>query len=372
MSQNIFIVAGEHSADLYASLLIREMRAQGFGGEVFVAAGPLSEAAGATVLIDMMKGATVGLVEVLHNFSAIKENLRTIKKFISMKRPSLVVLLDMPDFNIRLGKFAKSLDIPVVYYVSPQVWAWRRGRIQAIAEFVKKMLVLFEFEVSLYRTAGVNAVWVGHPVVDVVTAAKPADLREEFKLEKSRPLIGMLPGSRLSQMKSLLPIYFRVMREIVMREPQARFAIALPHGASIPSYVRIPKNIEGFFQVFSGRTYDVMHSCDALVCSSGTSNLEAMLFRKPFVVTYRVHPFSAMVAPILVPLRHYCIVNILAGKTVVPELYQNKSVPRRISDELRKLMCNRQMVRDFDQIIPKLGLAGASSRAAREILLALA
>ncbi len=254
------------------------------------------------------------------------------------ERPDLVILIDFPDFNLRLAKHAHQRDIPVLYYISPQVWAWRSGRVKQIARWVKKMIVFFTFEVPIYEQAGVDVDWVGHPLIDI---ARPTLSREEafrrFGLDLHRQTIGLLPGSRASEIERLLPTLLDAARILHQEIPTLQFLI--PLASSVPKAMVSPFLEETFpVTLIEGQTYDVMNISDLLITASGSATLEGAILGIPMVIIYKVSRLSYWIGRALIHVDHIGLVNLVAGERIVPELIQKDANPQRIAEEALRIL----------------------------------
>jgi lipid-A-disaccharide synthase len=296
-----------------------------------------------------------------------------LKKSLDRERPDLIILIDFPDFNLRLAKIAHRRGIPILYYVSPQVWAWRPKRIKLIARLVKKMIVLFPFEVPLYEAAGVDVEWVGHPLLDTVRPALSKEKAfQQLGLDPKRRTIGLLPGSRMHEVERLLPPLL-ASADVLQREiPDLQFVVPLAPG--IPKTILSPwmKNISVPVIVVEGFTYDAMNLSELLIAASGTATLEGAILGKPMVIIYKVSLPSYWVGRALIRVDHIGLVNLVAEKEIAPELIQRDVNPQRIADEafriLRDPLLSRKMVESMGEVRQKLGEPGAAQRAAHIVL----
>lgn len=369
-SKKVLLVAGEASGDLHGSHLVKaiqsidpEIRFFGVGGEGL-------KKAGMELLYPSQSLSVVGITEVFLKLRAILKALQGLKKSMDRERPDLLILIDFPDFNLWLGKIAHRRGVPILYYISPQVWAWRPGRVKLIARLVKKMIVLFPFEVPLYEAAGVDVEWVGHPLLDIVkpTLSKKEALRQ-FDLDPNRRTIGLLPGSRIHEIERLLPPLLDSAHLLQEELPDLQFVIPLAPG--LPKTLLSPwmKNISVPLKIVEGFTYDVMNLSELLIAASGTVTLEGAILEKPMIIIYKVSVPSSWVARALVRLDHIGLVNLVAEKEIAPELLQGDVQPRRIADEalriLRDPLLSRKMAESMREVRQKLGEPGAAQRAAQ-------
>lgn len=367
-TMRILIVTGEASSDLYGSLLARELRALRPDVQLDGAGSDRMAAQGVTIVDDPTKYASIGIVEAFKNFKHYRNLMRVLTERLATHRPDVVVLIDFPDFNLRFGPRAKALGIPVVYYISPQVWAWRESRVRDIAALVRKMLVIFPFEVEFYKKAGVDAEFVGHPLCDIV-AERPGvkTLCTELGFYPGAPVVGLLPGSRRKQFDTLGPMMVDAARLIERDVPNVKFVVA---GARTISDEHL-KSL-GLPYVHD-RTADVLETADAVITASGTATVEAALHGTPMVVTYWVNPVAAMLLGPFIKIDNYAMVNILAGRTIVPELYQKKATPENLARATVAILRGgaAEMKKGLAEVKAKLGGPGAGRRAAEAILSAV-
>ena len=372
-SKKILLVAGEVSGDLHGSHLVEAIQSIDPEIQFFGVGGEGLKRVGMKLLYPSQSLSVVGITEVLLKLRPILRALRGLKKSLDRERPDLIILIDFPDFNLRLAKIAHRRGIPILYYVSPQVWAWRPKRIKLIARLVKKMIVLFPFEVPLYEAAGVDVEWVGHPLLDTVRPALSKEKAfQQLGLDPKRRTIGLLPGSRMREVERLLPTLL-ASADVLQREiPDLQFVVPLAPG--IPKTILSPwmKNISVPVIVVEGFTYDAMNLSDLLIVASGTATLEGAILGKPMVIIYKVSLLSYWIARALIRVDHIGLVNLVAEKEIAPELIQRDVNPRRIADEafriLRDPLLSRKMVESMGEVRQKLGEPGAAQRAAHIVL----
>jgi len=369
-SKKILLVAGEVSGDLHGSRLVEAVQRIDPDIEFFGIGGEGLERAGMKLLYPSQSLSVVGITEVFFKLRAILKALQGLKKSIDRERPDLVILIDFPDFNLRLAKMAQRKGIPILYYIGPQVWAWRPRRIKLIARLVKKMIVLFPFEVPLYQAAGVDVEWVGHPLLDIV---KPTLSREkafqQFGLDPRRRTVGLLPGSRKHEVERLLPPLLASAHLLQKEIPDLQFVIPLAPGLPKTLLLSRMGNISVPVAVVEGFTYDVMNLSELLIVASGTATLEGAIVGKPMIIVYKVSFLSYWVGRALIRLDHIGLVNLVAEKEIVPELIQKDVNPQQIADEafriLRDPILSRKMAESVNKVRQKLGELGAAERAAR-------
>jgi len=369
-SKKILLVAGEVSGDLHGSRLVEAVQRIDPDIEFFGIGGEGLERAGMKLLYPSQSLSVVGITEVFFKLRAVLKALQGLKKSIDRERPDLVILIDFPDFNLRLAKMAQRKGIPILYYIGPQVWAWRPRRIKLIARLVKKMIVLFPFEVPLYQAAGVDVEWVGHPLLDIV---KPTLSREkafqQFGLDPRRRTVGLLPGSRKHEVERLLPPLLASAHLLQKEIPDLQFVIPLAPGLPKTLLLSRMGNISVPVAVVEGFTYDVMNLSELLIVASGTATLEGAIVGKPMIIVYKVSFLSYWVGRALIRLDHIGLVNLVAEKEIVPELIQKDVNPQQIADEafriLRDPILSRKMAESVNKVRQKLGELGAAERAAR-------
>ncbi len=372
--KKIMIMSGEASGDLHGANLAREIRSADSSVVLFGVGSTHMRDAGVQLLADASEISVVGISEVISRLGVIYRVLGMLKRFLREKRPDVLVLIDFPDFNIMLGKAARKLGIPVVYYISPQVWVWRKGRIKTLARLVRTMIVVFPFEVPLYQEKGVDVRFVGHPLTDVVRCDISAgEARKSLALDPDRRTIALLPGSRRTEIQYLLPDMIAAAAVLHARFPDLQFVLPVAHTLD-PAWVR------GFtrqgpvpVQVVDGRVYEVLKAADAAIVTSGTATLETALMAVPMVIIYRISRLTySIISKMVGGVDHVGLVNIVAGERLVPELIQQQANPQRIADHIATILDDRvyrdRVLNGLLDVRRKLGGAGASARAARVVL----
>jgi lipid-A-disaccharide synthase len=368
--KKVMMVTGEASGDLHGAHLLEAIRQIDPGIQFFGMGGEALRRTGMNLLYHNQSLSVVGITEVLLKLRSIRKALRGLKQALDLEKPDLVILIDFPDFNLRLAKFASRRGIPVFYYISPQVWAWRSGRVRLIARWVKKMVVFFAFEVPIYKAAGVDVEWVGHPLLDVVkpTLSKD-DALQRLGLDPRRRTIGLLPGSREREVERLFPILLATAHLLQKEIPGLQFVI--PLASSLPKTTLSPwmKKTLLPVKVVEGLTYDVMNLSELLIMSSGTATLEAAILGKPMVIIYKVSFISYWIGRALVHVKHIGLVNLVAGKGIAPELIQKDATPKRIAKEALRILndpaLRQEMTESMIEVRQSLGEPGAVQRAAR-------
>jgi lipid-A-disaccharide synthase len=374
--KKILIIAGEASGDLHGSNLVKALKEQDPSITVYGVGSRRMREAGVTMLADASEISVVGATEVLTHIGAIYSIYTKLKRFLREERPDLLVLIDFPDFNILTGKAAKKLGIPVLYYISPQVWAWRKGRVKTIAKIVETILVVFPFEVELYRATGVDVRFVGHPLADVVDSPYTRDeARKQLGLAQDRRTIAILPGSRRKEIMHLLPGMLAAAKLLQGRFPDIQFILPVAPTLEQDFVKRFVDESGVPVTVIDGRVYDVLRASDAAIVTSGTATLETGLMAVPMVIVYRASRLTYWIGKLLVSVRNFGLVNIVAGRAVVPELLQDDATPERIAEELGSILADpekhRRITEELVNVRTVLGAGGASQRAAavvRELL----
>lgn len=367
----LFVSCGEPSGDLYAGELVRELRARVPGLEVFGLGGDRLAGQGAELLAHIKDLAVVGLLEVVAHLRALRRVFVRVLSEVERRQPDVAVLVDYPDFNLRLARQLRQRGVRVVYYVSPQVWAWRRGRLDSIRKTVARMLVIFPFEEALYRDAGVPVTFVGHPLVDLVRPPPdPKSFLERIGLDARKPVVAILPGSRPKEIGHNLPPLMGAVARLVRRRPELQFPLALAPALD-PAVVT---SAIGSLPVLvvANETQGILASCTVAVVASGTATVEAALLGAPMVVVYRLAPLTYLLGRKLVKVPHFAMANLIAGQRVVPEVIQRELTPDRVAAEVQALLddpARRQRMREgLAEVRRRLGPPGASARAAEEVL----
>ena len=358
-NKRVMIIAGEASGDMHAAKLVREVKEKKSDINFYGIGGKNMVEAGVNALVDSADLAVVGLFEVLAHWNTISGALKKMQHLLRTDPPDLLVLTDYPDFNLRLAKTAKECGVKVLFYISPQVWAWRQKRVFKIKKLVNMIAVVFPFEETFYKKYDVPVRFVGHPLIDEIhVSADKKTLRNEFLLDDEKPVIGLFPGSRHSEIKRLLPIIVESAQQIVKEKPDAQFV--LPVASTLKEEDILPyfENVELDMRIISQRSQDVMEVCDAVITVSGTVTLELALLKKPMVVINKISKFSYFFVSRMLKVDHVALCNIVAGKRVVPELIQNDATTTNISKTLLDLINNAktrsEIISEFSSIEEKL------------------
>lgn len=362
--KRIFFSAGESSGDMHGANLIRALRALDPELQCYGYGGPRMAEAGMELRRDLASNAIMGFVEVVKHFGEFKALYHETVRSFEVEPPDCLVVIDYPGFNMQIMKRAHLLGIPVVWYISPQVWAWKRGRIFVIARNADKVLVILPFEERIYKHLGVDCTHVGHPLLDQL-AVTPIEGRY-----RGGTVIALMPGSRAQEIDRHLGVMLEVARGIREKHPDARF-IAPCVDAEREAQV---KSVAGAFplETVVGDTYEILSAARFCLVASGTATVETTLFGVPMIVMYKVAPLTYLLARLLVRVKHIGMVNILAGKRIVPEFVQHEAIAANILPEALALIEDGprrdQMLADLAAVREKLGGPGASRRAAEQIL----
>jgi lipid-A-disaccharide synthase len=367
----ILISAGEASSDMYAARLAIALRER-TGAKFFGMGGPRMAEAGVELLADYHEVAVVGIAEVLHKIPSVVRVQNRLAREAVRRKASLAILVDSPGTHLGVARRLKNHGIPVGYFIGPQVWAWRSGRVRIVKRRVKHMVVIFPFEEKIYRDAGVPVDFVGHPLADVV---KPSMTREEFAarhgLSADRLIVALLPGSRASEVARNFPAILEACEQLTLEmsggsAPQFVHAAAPGLGQAASAGERARALLD--LKRIEGQTYDVLAAADCAIVASGTATIEAALLGTPMVVVYRVAPATAFILRRLVHTPFFSMVNLVAGRPVVPELMQDDFTPAAVAAEVRRLLessaAREEMKSGLAAVRASLGTGGAIERAA--------
>jgi len=360
----ILISAGEASGDLYASRVVEAIRARHPEVEFFGCGGPRMQAAGVRAVVDTSSLAVVGLVEVVAHIPRIWREFRKLVRAAATERPDLAVLTDSPDFHLRLAKKLKSQGIPVVYLIAPQAWAWREGRVRTMRRTIQRLLCIFPFEQDFFQSRGVPTTYIGHPLARIVRPLMTStEFRTKFNLP-DRPIVTLLPGSRHGEVERHMPILLDAVQRI---GTGYTYVLALPPGFGLERSTFWERIRGSSIQVMEGSTWDALAHAEVALAASGTVTIEAALLGAPMVTFYRVNALSWILGRRLVRAPFLSMVNLVAGRRIVPELIQDEMTAQRIADEAGHLLGNPEarnaMRADLAEVARKL----ASDRDPMEI-----
>ncbi len=370
MREHIVIVAGEASGDLHGAHLVRALKRQHPQLEICGVGGSHLRAEGITLLSNSDELAVVGVFEVVKKLKTVWRVYKQLSHYLSDHQPDVLLLVDYPEFNLRLARVAHKIGIPIVYYISPQVWAWRSNRVKLIRRLVTKMIVIFPFEQAFYQSHGVDVEWVGHPLIESV---KPTQSKEAFcqrhALNPAKPIIGLLPGSRESEVERLLAVMLEAAQQIRAHKPDAQFVLPLASSLenstlfqSLPSCVHLVRQ----------QTYEAINAADLVVTASGTVTVETAILETPMIITYIVSPLTYWLGRLFINVPFIGMVNLIANKEIAKELIQTQVTPAAIAREVLTLLAHPERLegirRDLRTVRQKLGEAGAAEKAATVVL----
>ncbi len=369
-SKEIMIVAGEASGDLHGSNLVKEIcnidpfiKFYGIGGE------RLKEA-GTRLIANSSDMAVVGITEVIFKLKFILKVMGLLKKSLREDKPDLLILIDYPDFNLRLARAASKNGIKVFYYISPQVWAWRKKRIKAIEKVVDRMAVILPFETETYDKSELDVNFVGHPLLDVVKEKySRKEALKRFGLEEGLTTVGILPGSREGEVKRLLPEMLTTAEILNKKIASIQFVLPLADTLDFDLVSRINSRHHINIRVIRDNIYDVISISDIVMVASGTATLETALLETPMIIIYKISTLSYYIGKMFINVDNIGLVNIIAGKTIVPEFVQGEATAANMANEISDILTNRSRMdgikQELSRLREKLGSPGAAGRAAR-------
>ena len=361
------IIAGEASGDFHGAKLVEAMRARnnslffcGIGGNAL-------KTAGVRILVDASELAVVGITEVFSKASRILKGIGLTKRLLKSLKPDLIVLIDFPGFNLHVAATAKKLGVPVLYYISPQIWAWRPGRVRKIGQRVNHVAVILPFEEEFYRKHHIPVTFVGHPLLDNHTIPDPASVTQTNNHD---PVVGFLPGSRDREIESLLPLMLTAAKDLLKHNPNIKFIISIAPSiekTAIEALVRT-QGLTSNYELVSDRVENIFSRCSLAVVASGTVTLEAAICGTPIIIAYKISPISALIAKLLVDVKHIGLVNLIAGKEIAPELVQEQATAENIRDAVLHLLGDDGILetqrREMLKVRKLLGGPGASAQVA--------
>jgi lipid-A-disaccharide synthase len=366
--KEIMLVVGEASGDIHGANLIKALRTRDPTLKAYGVAGEQLGQTDFEALFSVSKLTGMGFVELAGNLGNVWRAYRLLRRTLRQRRPNLLILVDFPEFNLRLAKLAKALHIPVLYYVSPQIWAWRRGRVRQIARWVDQMAVVFPFEVSFYESHGVKVVFVGHPLLDAVHVNEDREtVLSRLGLDPAKPTIALLPGSRHREVSYHLPVMLEASARL-SSEREIQFLVVRADTVDAGELRSMVTRVNLKMPVIDQARYDAVNASDLVWTASGTATLETALLRKPMIIVYRLSWLTYCLARLLVRVDHIGMVNLIAGERLVPELVQADLTAQRLIEESRTLLDNQparsQIIKKLSELREKLGPSGAADRVA--------
>ena len=367
----IMMIAGEASGDLHGAGVVRELKKRKSDIEIYGIGGEKMQAEGMQLIFHVREISFMGFWEVVKHLPLIRSVERTLEAVLSARRPDALVLIDYPGFNLRFAEKARRLGIKIVYYISPQVWAWNPGRVKKMRTMIDKMLVVFPFEVDIYRKFGIDVDFVGHPLLEVLnTPQARTEFCTRYGFDPSQPIVGLFPGSRRQELERIFPPMLGA-AEILTRKYGVQVAVG---AASILAYDFVESFVREDLRVkiIQNAAYDVMANSDVALVASGTATLETACFGRPMVVVYKTSWLSYFIGRLLIRIENIGLVNIVAGKTIVPELIQHQVTAERLADAAGRFLednpLREQTRQALSQVKLRLGTLGASARVADAIL----
>lgn len=371
--KKLMIVTGEASGDLHGAKMLHALKELLPDLKVYGMGGAELETEGMELLFDASRVSVVGISEVFSHLKDIVAAQHCLRRRLATDPPDLLILIDLPDFNLMIAKQAKKRGVKVFYYITPQVWAWRRGRARKLKKYTDKLGVILPFEESFFRRLGVDAEYVGHPLLDSVkTTASRSQFRDQHGLTETAKCVGLLPGSRKKEVDNLLPIFFAT-AEKLQQQSRENLTFFVPKAPTLSLMDLENGGLDRYrdhldVRVIDSDRYTMMAACDCVVAASGTVTLELAILRVPMVVVYKTAPLTYFLGRLLVRLRFFSLVNLIAEKQIVPELLQDEVTPERILHHLLPLLTStsdrQEMIDSLERVGRQLGSSGASTRAA--------
>ncbi len=370
MVKRVMMIAGEASGDLHGSGVVRELRKIDDTIEVYGVGGDRMKREGMSLVYDIRELGFMGFFEVLRHIPFIRTMERTLEQLLKYKRPDVLVLIDYPGFNLRFAAIAKRYNVRIVYYISPQVWAWNRSRVKKMKALVDQMLVIFPFEVDFYREEGINAEFVGHPLMEVLESRLDMpNFVKRYGLEEGKEIIGLFPGSRLQEIENIFPVMLRAAKSVAA---ELNMTVAVGVAPNLEErYFRTFYNTEGV-RFIKGATYELMQNAAFAFVTSGTATLETACFATPMFVVYKTSWLTYLVGRLVVRVKNIGLVNIVAGKQIVPEFIQRRASAGNLKREALRLLRDparlEEMRTELSKIKGMLGAIGASRTVADHIV----
>jgi lipid-A-disaccharide synthase len=369
MKKQILIIAGEASGDMHGAGLVTELRKLYPDIDFYGLGGDRMKATGLEIFYHINQLSFMGFYEVLKNLGFFRQVMKKMTQILDERKPDLAILIDYPGFNLKLAEEIKKREIPLVYYISPQVWAWGKGRIKKIRKLVDKMIVVFPFEEKIYKDAQVDVDFISHPLLDVVkTSLTKDEFRNKLGIKENEILIGLLPGSRIQEIKKMLPTMLSACEIVKLRLKDLKVAVSLAPtiGKNLLESFLTQTRLE--IVLVENFTYDLMRHSDFLLVKSGTSTVEAAIIGTPFLVIYKTGLLTWLVARSLVKVPYIGMVNLVSGKKIVPEFVQYDAKPKRIALEMYNFLTDKEKYQktkdELSEVKEKLGEKGGYKRGA--------
>lgn len=367
----IMMIAGEASGDLHGAGVVRELRRKNPEVDIYGIGGDKMRAEGMDLVYHVRELSFMGFVEVLRHLPVIRSVERTLEALLSARRPDVLVLIDYPGFNLRFAQKAHKVGVRIIYYISPQIWAWNPGRVKTMRGVIDKMLVVFPFEEEIYRHHGIDVEFVGHPLLEVLGEPQSRDnFCRRYGFDPTKPILGLFPGSRKQELERIFPSMLGA-ADILIRKSGVQVAVG---AASILAYDFVQSFVRENVpvKIVQNATYDVMANSDVALVTSGTATLETACFGTPMVVVYKTSWVSYVIGRLLIRIKNIALVNIVAGSTIVPELIQHRVEAYRLAEAALKFLDDKNLSEEIrsalSRVKKRLGMPGASARAADAIL----
>ena len=369
------IIAGEASGDLHGANLARELISLDSSWQLSGIGGAGMAGAGVDLICDISNLAVMGIIEVLNRLKDIRSAMHLLEERFKTAPPDLLVLIDYPGFNLELARRAKKYNIPVLYYISPKIWAWREGRIESIKKYVDRMAVILPFEEKFYQGHGVDVDFVGNPLLDQVhTTLTPTEYKKKYDIDPDATVIGIMPGSRRQEIKKLLPLFLHA--AVMLNSEMKKCVFLLPLASTLTEDEikvhcgRVDRLLD--IRIIKEERYGAMAACDAAMAASGTLTMELAILKVPMVVCYRISLLSYLLAKPFIKVKYASLVNLVAEKEVVPELLQYKVTPENIYKKILPLLLNKDVAEAMQdnllKVCEQLGEPGASRRTVKLIM----
>lgn len=374
--KKILIIAGEASSDMHAANLVNQICSKDKGVSFFGLGGENMKNANVYLLENIVQFAFIGPAGLFKHYIKLKNIYNNLRNYIKKHKPDCAILIDYAEFNLRVAKELKKLNVPIIYYISPQVWAWGQWRIRTIRNLVDKMLVFFKFEEALYKRNNIDATFVGHPLLDIVTTSENSkETRRRLNIDEQAVCIGILPGSRENEIEKILPVILKSCVIINKDARKEKIKFILPLASTIKeetvsAYLKDYKDLD--IKIVKEFRHEAIKICECAIVASGTATLETALLDVPMAIVYKVNLLTFYITRLVIKLSYIGLVNIVAGKEIVPEFLQKNADPKKISKYILGLLENeglRKEIKDnFHKIRESLGEKGASERAAQEVI----
>jgi lipid-A-disaccharide synthase len=370
-SIKFLIVAGEASGDRHAAFLIAELKKYHSTAEFYGIGGDEMMEQGVDLFFHIKDMALLGLFEIIRHLPFIHRVFRQIKNWLEKERPTAVILVDYPGFNLKLARVAHDMHIPVIYYICPQLWAWGQKRVEKIRKYIDLPLVIFHFEKEFYNKFQIDVKFVGHPLMDQIQVRlSDKTFREKYDLALDKPIVALLPGSRLNEVKKILPIMIETARKM-KNHLDLQWVVGKSPNISKEIYQKLTKNVD-FIKVLDDGTYPLMKYAKLALVASGTATLETGYLETPMIVLYKISPITYFIGRFMIKIKRIALVNIVMGKKVVPELIQKQANPENVQKEMDKYLTDKNyyaaVLKELKNIPRILGIPGTAERAAREII----